>query len=66
MQLRVRGEAAPGPSHDHHGAGTTGVGGATLAATGLWLNGMAMMVAATTLVAAGMALYKPAPRPRRR
>jgi hypothetical protein len=27
---------------------------------------MAMMVTATTLVAAGMALYKLAPRPRRR
>ncbi|MEV0480429.1 hypothetical protein [Streptomyces sp. NPDC050508] len=48
------------------GAGTTGAGGATLAATGLWLNSMAMMVAATTLVAAGMAVYKLAPRPRRR
>ncbi|MBK3580999.1 hypothetical protein JHN63_45975 [Streptomyces sp. MBT65] len=48
------------------GAGTTGAGGATLAATGLWLNSMAMMVAATTLVAAGMALYKLAPWARRR
>ena len=48
------------------GAGTTGAGGATLAATGLWLNSMAMMVAATTLVAAGMTLYKLAPRARRR
>jgi hypothetical protein len=48
------------------GAGTTGAGGATLAATGLWLNSMAMMVAETTLVAAGMAVYKLAPRPRRR
>ncbi|MEV2210766.1 MULTISPECIES: hypothetical protein [unclassified Streptomyces] len=48
------------------GAGTTGAGGATLAATGMWLNSMALMVTATTLVAAGVALYKLAPRPRRR
>ena len=48
------------------GAGTPGAGGAPLAATGLWMNSMAMMVAATTLVAAGMALYKLAPRARRR
>ncbi|MFF9122565.1 hypothetical protein ACF09J_04560 [Streptomyces sp. NPDC014889] len=48
------------------GAGTTGAGGATLAATGVWMNSMAMMVAATTLVAAGVALFKLAPRPRRR
>ncbi|MHC3470175.1 hypothetical protein ACYF6T_15825 [Streptomyces sp. 7R007] len=46
------------------GAGTTGAGGATLAATGLWVNSMAMVVAATTLVAAGAALYKLAPRRR--
>ncbi|MFE2040622.1 hypothetical protein ACFXAZ_06735 [Streptomyces sp. NPDC059477] len=46
------------------GAGTTGTGGATLAATGLWLNSMAMLVAATTLVAAGVALFKLAPRRR--
>ncbi|MER5214005.1 hypothetical protein ABT063_26385 [Streptomyces sp. NPDC002838] len=48
------------------GAGTTGTGGATLAATGLWLNSMALVVMATTMLAAGMALYKLAPRPRRR
>ncbi|GCB47605.1 MULTISPECIES: hypothetical protein [unclassified Streptomyces] len=48
------------------GAGTTGAGGATLAATGLWLNSLALLVTATTMVAAGMALYKLAPRPRRR
>ncbi|MGP4043313.1 hypothetical protein [Streptomyces sp. 2A115] len=48
------------------GAGSTGAGGATLAATGLWMNSMALMVTATTLVAAGVALYKLAPRPRRR
>ncbi|MDH6625217.1 hypothetical protein M2271_003021 [Streptomyces sp. LBL] len=47
------------------GSGTVGAGGATLAATGLWLNSMALIVAATTLVAAGMALYKLAPRRRR-
>ncbi|MET7734997.1 glycosyltransferase family 2 protein [Streptomyces sp. NPDC005402] len=46
------------------GAGTTGAGGATLAATGLWLNGMAMVVAATTLVAAGVAVVKLVPRRR--
>ncbi|MEV5085600.1 hypothetical protein AB0K74_45155, partial [Streptomyces sp. NPDC056159] len=40
------------------GVGTTGAGGATLAATGVWMNSMAMMVAATTLVAAGVALSK--------
>ncbi|MET9382056.1 hypothetical protein ABZY09_13435 [Streptomyces sp. NPDC002928] len=48
------------------GAGTTGADGATLAATGLWMNSMALLVAATTLVAAGVALFKLAPRPRRR
>ncbi|MFF3920209.1 hypothetical protein ACFYZB_43720 [Streptomyces sp. NPDC001852] len=48
------------------GAGTTGAGGATLAATGLWMNSMAVMVAATTLMAAGIAVFKLAPRPRRR
>ncbi|MEU0074813.1 hypothetical protein ABZ027_35560 [Streptomyces sp. NPDC006332] len=47
------------------GAGTTGAGGATLAATGMW-HSMALMVTATTLMAAGFALYKLAPRPRRR
>ncbi|WP_405526126.1 glycosyltransferase family 2 protein [Streptomyces canus] len=46
------------------GAGTTGAGGATLAATGLWLNSMAMVVTATTLVAAGVALFKLVPRRR--
>lgn len=46
------------------GVGTTGAGGATLAATGLWLNSMAMVVTATTLVAAGVALFKLAPRRR--
>jgi hypothetical protein len=46
------------------GAGTTGAGGATLAATGLWLNSMAMLVTATTLVAAGVALFKLVPRRR--
>jgi hypothetical protein len=46
------------------GAGTTGAGGAALAATGLWINSMAMLVAATTLVAAGAALFKLAPRRR--
>jgi hypothetical protein len=48
------------------GAGTTGTGGAALAATGLWFNSMALVVAATTLLAAGLAIYKLAPRPRRR
>ncbi|MFD7878932.1 hypothetical protein ACFV5G_33365 [Streptomyces sp. NPDC059766] len=48
------------------GVGSTGAGGATLAATGMWLNSMALMVAATTLAAAGVALFKLAPRPRRR
>ena len=48
------------------GAGTTGAGGATLAATGLWMNSMALVVTATTLAAAGVVLYKLAPRPRRR
>ncbi|WP_460067755.1 hypothetical protein [Streptomyces sp. YKOK-I1] len=47
------------------GAGTTGAGGATLAATGLWMNSMALVVTATTLVAAGVALFKLAPRSRR-
>ncbi|MEV5953058.1 hypothetical protein AB0M11_04620 [Streptomyces sp. NPDC051987] len=46
------------------GAGTVGAGGATLAATGLWINSMAMVVAATTLVAAGVALFKLVPRRR--
>ncbi|MEV7979321.1 hypothetical protein [Streptomyces sp. NPDC086519] len=46
------------------GAGTVGAGGATLAATGLWINSMAIVVAATTLVAAGVALFKLAPRRR--
>jgi hypothetical protein len=41
-------------------------GGATLAATGVWGHSMGLFVAATTLVAAGLALYKLAPRPRRR
>lgn len=48
------------------GVGTTGAGGAALATTGLWINSMALLVTATTLVAAGVALYKLAPRPRRR
>jgi hypothetical protein len=43
-----------------------GVGCATLAATGPWTNNVALMVAATTLAAAGVALFKLAPRPRRR
>jgi hypothetical protein len=46
------------------GAGTTGAGGAALAATGVWLNSMAFLVASTTLIAAGLALYKLAPRRR--
>ncbi|MFE2426192.1 hypothetical protein ACFXJ5_05460 [Streptomyces sp. NPDC059373] len=46
------------------GAGTTGTGGAALAATGVWLNSMALVVASTTLIAAGLALYKLAPRRR--
>ncbi|MFF4030793.1 hypothetical protein ACFYZ2_13690 [Streptomyces sviceus] len=33
-------------------------------ATGLWLNSMAMLVTATTLVAAGVALFKLVPRRR--
>jgi hypothetical protein len=48
------------------GAGTTGTAGATLAATGVWMNSMALFVAATTLVAAGLALFKLAPRRRTR
>jgi hypothetical protein len=40
------------------GAGTTGAGGAALAATGVWLNSMAVVVASTTLIAAGLALFK--------
>ncbi|MET9910867.1 hypothetical protein ABZZ74_29360 [Streptomyces sp. NPDC006476] len=48
------------------GAGTTGAGGATLAATGMWMNSMALLVTATTLMAAGVALFKLAPRTRRR
>ncbi len=44
------------------GAGTTGAGGATLAATGVWFNSLAAFVAATTLFAAGIAIYKLAPR----
>lgn len=48
------------------GTGTAGTGGAALAATGTGLHSMALIVAATTLVAAGMALYKLAPRPHRR
>ncbi|MET9083991.1 hypothetical protein ACIPX0_40625 [Streptomyces sp. NPDC090075] len=46
------------------GAGTAGAGGATLAATGLWINSMALVVAATTLVAAGVAVFKLVPRRR--
>ncbi|WP_164835897.1 hypothetical protein [Actinacidiphila soli] len=46
------------------GAGTTGAGGAALAATGVWMNSMAVLVAATTLIAAGFALYKLTPRRR--
>lgn len=46
------------------GAGTTGAGGAALAATGVWFNSVAALVASTTLIAAGMALYKLAPRRR--
>lgn len=48
------------------GAGTTGAGGAALAATGVWLNSMAFVVASTTLIAAGLTLYKLAPRRRTR
>jgi hypothetical protein len=48
------------------GAGTTGTAGATLAATGVWAHSMALFVAATTLTAAGLALYKLAPRRRTR
>lgn len=46
------------------GAGTTGTAGATLAATGVWIDNMAVLVAATTLIAAGLALYKLMPRRR--
>jgi hypothetical protein len=46
------------------GAGTTGAGGATLAATGVWAHNLALFVASTTLVAAGIALFKLAPRRR--
>lgn len=45
--------------------GAGGAGGASLAATGLWFNSLAGFVAATTLIAAGLALYKLAPRFRR-
>ncbi|MFJ6832582.1 hypothetical protein [Streptomyces sp. NPDC091209] len=40
-------------------ASTAGAGGAAVASTGgTWMNGMALVVAATTLVAATMAMYK--------
>ncbi|WP_225847848.1 hypothetical protein [Streptomyces sp. HPF1205] len=48
------------------GAGTTGTAGATLAATGVWMHSVALFVAATTLVTAGLALVKLAPRRRTR
>jgi hypothetical protein len=46
------------------GIGTAGAGGATLAATGFGYHSLAVFVAATTLIAAGLALYKLAPRRR--
>ncbi|EPD63151.1 hypothetical protein [Streptomyces sp. HGB0020] len=49
--------------------GTIGGGGATtgaLAATGAGFNTLAEVVATTTLIAAGLALHKLAPRLRRR
>jgi hypothetical protein len=48
------------------GTSATGAAGAGLAATGIWFNSMAAIVAATTLIAAGLALYKLAPRRSRR
>jgi hypothetical protein len=46
------------------GAGASGTGGAALAATGLWFDSLAMLVAATTLLTAGVALARLAPRRR--
>lgn len=47
--------------------GTTGTGaaGATLAATGYGLNSLALIVAGTTLIAAGLSLWKLLPKLRR-
>lgn len=50
------------PAHNEE----VGAGGATPAATGMWMDSMALLVTATTLTAAGVSLFKPAPRPRRR
>ncbi|MGW7605958.1 hypothetical protein ACWGKW_01495 [Streptomyces sp. NPDC054766] len=48
-------------------ASTAGAGGAAVASTGgTWMNSMALVVAVTTLVAAGMAVFKLTPRLRRR
>lgn len=44
------------------GSGSAGVGGASLAATGFWFDSLALLVAAATLFAAGLAVYKLAPR----
>jgi hypothetical protein len=44
------------------GITATGAGGAALAATGVGLNVLASIVTATTLFAAGLALWKLAPR----
>ncbi|GAB2607693.1 hypothetical protein GCM10027168_45650 [Streptomyces capparidis] len=44
------------------GVGSAGTGGAALASTGFGLNILATVVAMATLIAAGAALYKLAPR----